>query len=372
MIWSVPVLQDSTIYELDPYRNTGLDEVLELRKDTAALNGSIRESRILMKFDLSYLGSILSDNDLLIDNISASLKMYTVQESELPTTYTIEAKALAGSWENGSGYTLFPVGTIPSTYSTDGVTWLSTGGTGSGAWEDITITGTTSSYNRTDLDGGGVWYTASIASQSFTYKSTDAVNINVTDIVKNWHNNMYSNNGFLISFKHDNLTGSNVPNTNIQFYSAETNTVYQPQLYISWTGSVSYNTGSLSVLTYSDSPIIYQIAPKFEYQTDTKVRVLLGSRPKYPRPGFTQNSAFVTLKLLPSASYYQIVDAHSDDVIIPYSEFTKINTNTEGSYFYFYTTMLYPERYYKFEIKSRISDIDTYFSSQEFLFKIVK
>jgi hypothetical protein len=372
MIWSVPVLQDSTIYELDPYRNTGLDEVLELRKDTAALNGSIRESRILMKFDLSYLGSILNDNDLSTDNISASLKMYTVQESELPTTYTIEAKALAGSWENGSGYTLFPVGTIPSTYSTDGVTWLSTGGTGSGAWEDITITGTTSSYNRTDLDGGGVWYTASIASQSFTYKSTDAVNINVTDIVKNWHNNMYSNNGFLISFKHDNLTGSNVPNTNIQFYSAETNTVYQPQLYISWTGSVSYNTGSLSVLTYSDSPIIYQIAPKFEYQTDTKVRVLLGSRPKYPRPGFTQNSAFVTLKLLPSASYYQIVDAHSDDVIIPYSEFTKINTNTEGSYFDFYTTMLYPERYYKFEIKSRISDIDTYFSSQEFLFKIVK
>jgi hypothetical protein len=79
-----------------------------------------------------------------------------------------------------------------------------------------------------------------------------------------------------------------------------------------------------------------------------------------------------SLKLLPSASYYQIVDAHSDDVIIPYSEFTKINTNTEGSYFDFYTTMLYPERYYKFEIKSRISDIDTYFSSQEFLFKIVK
>lgn len=372
MIWSVPVLQDSTIYESDPYRNSGLDQVLELRKDTATLNGSIRESRILMKFDLDSLSSILSDNSLTINNISASLKMYTVQESELPSTYTIEAKALAASWENGSGYTLFPVGTIPSNYATDGVTWLSTGGSGSGAWDDIVITGTTSSYNRTDLNGGGVWYTASIASQSFTYKNTDAVNIDVTNIVKNWYNNVYSNNGFLISFKHDNLTGSNVPNTNIQFYAAETHTVYQPQLYISWTGSMVYDTGSLSVLTYSDSPIIYQIAPKFEYQADTKVRVLLGSRPKYPRPVFTQNSAFSTLKLLPSASYYQIIDAHSNDVIIPYSEFTKINTNTEGSYFDFYTTMMYPERYYKIELKSKLSGVDTYFSSQEFLFKIVK
>lgn len=372
MNWSVPVLQDATIYESDPYRNSGLDEVLELRKDSAALNGSIRESRILMKFDLAGLSSILSNNSLSVNNISASLKLYTVQESELPSTYTIEAKALAAGWENGTGYSLFPVGSIPSTYGTDGVTWVSTGGSGSGAWEDIVITGTTSSYNRTDLPGGGVWYTSSIASQSFTYKSTDAVNIDVTNIVKNWYNNVYSNNGLLISFKHDNLTGSNVPNTNIQFYSAETHTVYQPQLYISWTGSMVYDTGSLSVLTYSDSPVIYQINPKAELRADSKIRVMLGTRSKYPRPSFTQNTTFATLKLLPSASYYQIVDAHSNDIIIPYSEFTKLNTNSEGSYFDFYTTMMYPERYYRFEIKSNLSGMDTYFSSDAFLFKIVK
>jgi hypothetical protein len=370
MIWSVPVLQDSTIYEADPYRNSGLDQVLELKKDSATYQGSIAESRILMKFDLSALSSMLSDNSISINNVSASIKLYTVQESELPTTYTIEAKALASDWGNGTGYTLVPVGVIPSTYQTDGVTWLSTSGTGSALWSSITTTGTTSSYNY--VNGGGTWYTASIASQSFTYKSTDAVNIDVTNIVKNWYNNIYSNNGVLISFKHDNLTGSNVPDTNIQFYSAETNTVYQPQLYISWTGSAVYSTGSLSVLTYSDNPVVYQIAPKREFEADSKVRVLLGSRVMYPRPVFTQNSAFAGLKLLPSSSYYQIVDAHSNDVIIPYGDFTKLNTNTEGSYFDFYTTMMYPERYYKFEIKSILSGVTTYFKSNDFIFKIIK
>ena len=374
MNWSTPVLQDTTIYEVDPYRNAGLDQILELKRDSLTLTGSIAESRILMKFDLSTLSSVLTENGVGINNVTANLKMFTVQESELPTTYTIEAKALASDWGNGTGYTLLPVGIIPSTYDIDGATWLSTAGTGSITWLSVSssTSGTEMVNNRTDITGGGTWYTASVASQSFTYKSTDSVSINVTDIVKNWYNNVYTNNGFLISFKHDNLTGSNVPDTNIQFYSAETNTVYQPQLYISWTGSMVYDTGSLSVLTYSDNPVIYQIAPRKELQSDSKMRVLLGSRVKYPRPVFTQNSAFSTLKLLPSASYYQIVDAHSNDIIIPYSEFTKLNTNTEGSYFDFYTTMMYPERYYKFEIKSTLSGVTTYFKSNDFIFKIVK
>lgn len=374
MNWSTPVLQDTTIYEVDPYRNAGLDQILELKRDSLTLTGSIAESRILMKFDLSTLSSVLTENGVGINNVTANLKMFTVQESELPTTYTIEAKALASDWGNGTGYTLLPVGIIPSTYDTDGATWLSTAGTGSITWLSVSssTSGTEMVNNRTDITGGGTWYTASVASQSFTYKSTDSVSINVTDIVTNWYNNVYTNNGFLISFKHDNLTGSNVPDTNVQFYSAETNTVYQPQLYISWTGSMVYNTGSLSVLTYSDNPVIYQIAPRKELQVDSKMRVLLGSRVKYPRPVFTQNSAFSTLKLLPSASYYQIVDAHSNDIIIPYSEFTKLNTNTEGSYFDFYTTMMYPERYYKFEIKSTLSGVTTYFKSNDFIFKIVK
>ena len=53
MIWSIPTLQDTTIYETDPYRNTGLDQILELRKEGDNSTGDLSESRILIKFDLS-------------------------------------------------------------------------------------------------------------------------------------------------------------------------------------------------------------------------------------------------------------------------------------------------------------------------------
>jgi hypothetical protein len=76
-------------------------------------------------------------------------------------------------------------------------------------------------------------------------------------------------------------------------------------------------------------------------------------------------------KALPQNSYYQIKDAHNEQVIIPYSQYTKINTNANGAYFDFYTTMLYPERYYKFEIKSEFSDVTEYFNASDFTFKIV-
>jgi hypothetical protein len=92
-------------------------------------------------------------------------------------------------------------------------------------------------------------------------------------------------------------------------------------------------------------------SPIIEFIKDKKVRVLLGTRPKYPRPSFGQNSDFTIVKALPANSYYQIKDAHNDNIIIPYSNYTKISTNSVGSYFDLYTTRLHSERFYKFEIK---------------------
>jgi hypothetical protein len=372
MIWSTPILKDATIYESDPYRNTGLDQIVELRKDGDSSTGDLTESRILMQVDLSSLGAVLSENNISINDISASLNLYTVQTSELPTSYTIEAKALFTSWSNGSGYTTLPATNQNNIIPTDGATWFSTAGSGSITWSGSwnSNTSATMLYNSGSTIGGGVWYTASVASQSFSFKSSDTVNLNVTDIVKKWYNSTFVNNGFLVTFNHNAIQASNYPNTILQFYSSETHTVYEPQLYISWTGSVTYDTGSMSLITYEDSPIIYTKSFKSVYNKDTKIRILLGSRVKYPRPTFSQNSDFATQKALPSTTYYQIKDAHNDNIIIPYSNATKINTNSNGSYFDLYTTMLYPERYYKFEIKAVFSDITEYFAGNDFVFKI--
>jgi hypothetical protein len=370
MIWSTPALQDTTIFESDPYRNAGMDQVLELQKLGDTTTDDLTESRILIKFDLSTLNSVLTENNITINDVSASLKLYTVQEFELPQTYTLEAKALAAPWLGGTGLNTLPSGTQNSASITDGATWISTSGISSTEWSSINTSGTAIKYNQ--VSGGGAWHTASIASQSFSFKSNDYIDFNVSNIVKNWQNNVYSNNGFQVSFKHNEITASNYPQTLIQLYSSDTHTVYEPHLYISWTGSITYNTGSITALAYEDEPIIYVRSFRGEYTKDTKARILIGTRPKYPRPTFTQNSIFAVQKALPKESYYQIKDAHNNNIIIPYSNSTKINTNTSGSYFDFYTTMLYPERFYKFEVKAIFDGITEYFNANEFTFKIIK
>lgn len=372
MIWSIPALQDTTIYESDLYRNTGLDAILELQKSGDSSTGDLTESRILIKFSLDELSSILSTNGITINDITAKLKLYAVQESNLPKNYTIEARAISADWQNGSGYLNFPAGELNSLDVVDGATWVAVAGSGSLTWSGSVTTGTAISYNGASTVGGGAFYTSSVASQSFSFKSDDTVNINVTDIVKNWYTGSFTNNGFLVSYKNSEITASNYPETLLQFYSSDTHTVYEPHLYISWTGSVSYSTGSLSNITYEDSPIVYVRNFRGEFLKDKKVRILLGSRPRYPRPAFAQNSVFATVKTLPSSSYYQIKDAHNDQIIIPYGEDTKISADSNGNYFDFYTTMLYPERYYKFEIKTTFSSFTEYFDSNEFTFKIIK
>lgn len=368
MIWSTPAIQDATIYEMDPYRNTGLDPILELRKQGDTSTSDLKESRILIKFDISELSNILSVNNITINDVTASLKLHTVQESALPLSYKLQSRMLAEDWVNGSGYLTYPGGLIPSTGITDGATWVSTSGTGSLNWADTATV--SAEYQFANTSGGGAWYTASMATQSFSFKTTDNVSINVTDAVKSWYNEDFENNGLLVSFEYNAITSSNYPTTTIQFYSSETTTVHEPKLYIEWAGTQTYSIGSQTAVAYEDSPVIYVRAFRGEYPVNSKNRILVAARDKYPRRSFGQNSDFSTIKALPSTTYYQIRDAHNDEIIIPFSTNTKVNSNTSGSYFDFYSTMMYAERYYKFEFKVEFNDITEYFSSSDYIFKI--
>jgi hypothetical protein len=75
---------------------------------------------------------------------------------------------------------------------------------------------------------------------------------------------------------------------------------------------------------------------------------------------------------LPSGSYYQITDSVTQDIIIPYSQYTKIDTIGDNSYIEFYTNMLYPERYYEIQLKSEIGSEIHYITSPELTFKVVR
>ena len=52
MYWSIAAKQDATIYEADPYRNTGLDEILEIKAGYDPLTNNFVEARSLIQFDV--------------------------------------------------------------------------------------------------------------------------------------------------------------------------------------------------------------------------------------------------------------------------------------------------------------------------------
>ena len=46
---------DATLYSASGSKNTGLDQIIEVRKDMKTDGTNVKASRILMKFDLSYI-----------------------------------------------------------------------------------------------------------------------------------------------------------------------------------------------------------------------------------------------------------------------------------------------------------------------------
>ena len=52
--------KDSTLYEASSSLNAGLDEILEVRKDVSDTGTSVDVSRILIRFDLTYISQSVS------------------------------------------------------------------------------------------------------------------------------------------------------------------------------------------------------------------------------------------------------------------------------------------------------------------------
>jgi hypothetical protein len=359
---------------VDPYRNTGLDEILEIKAGYDVTSGDFVEARVLIQFDeinstLNYINSHYAPSG----SISSYLILHTVQMSELPETYKIKALKVVDGWLNGSGYTTLPIGNISSTYNSDGVTWKTVAGYGSTTWVDA-ATSSSSQISYTSSPGGGDYSSSLAATASFNFKKNDNVIIDVSNIVKTWSSGS-QNSGFLLKFDTAfNSSSFSQGMPTIQLYSAETHTVYEPQLLFLWNDQ-TYTVKSSSFAAYSDNPVIYPIVFKNSYSQGVDVKVYLGVRPRYPRRTFSQNTDFSTLSALPQTSFYQIRDAHNNEIIIPYSQFTEISsddtTGTLQTYFNFYTGLLYPERFYQIEFKVKYADGTTdYIVTNDFIFKV--
>jgi hypothetical protein len=263
-------------------------------------------------------------------------------------------------------------GTKFDNITTDGVSWYYKDGIN--RWMNYTVT-PDSYVSGSDTGsilngGGGTWYTASMASQSFDYENDD-VRMDVTNLVKLWVSGSVPNNGFVV---HHSLTAENdlLDYGVIKFFSKETNTIYEPKLELVWDDS-SFSTGSLTPVTGSaqDEYKVVITNLKNEYVANTTVKIRLKGRDIYPLKSFDRTFSYDQVKYLPSGStQYQIEDYVTGEAIFPFGEYTKVSCDSTSNYFIMDLSTLPINRTYRLKIKIIESGITT-IVDDKYIFEIV-
>jgi len=340
---------DATMYEgaVTQSQNTGLDEILEIRKDTNNNASVINVSRALIKFDLTEISKSISSG--LITSGSDTkfyLNLYDANSSNLTTSQSLYAHPVSQSWTAGEGKF------YDNPKDEEGVSWRYRHGAVDGTqW--------VSGSNNT----GGNWYSGSgyQASQSFEWETTD-MRMDVTDIMWTWIDGRVPNEGFMIKRSGsvgNSDSGAEEGDTtkygHFAFFSRETNTIYQHKLEVLW-NDYSFNSGSLSPLVSSDLEdlVVYMKGLRSDYKESSKVKFRLVGRERYPTKTYstTTVSDNLTVKYLPTGScYYKIKDALTEDVMVPYGSGSLISCDSTGNYFNFWMNGLQAERYYEIEYK---------------------
>ena len=376
---------DATLYEGESTqsRNTGLDEILEVRKDMNDNASVINVSRALIKFDLteisrSIVDGLIPDNDKPEPSASYFLNLYDAGSTGLTSTsQLLYANIVSQSWTAGEG----TFHDNPET--TDGVSWrYRVGQTDGTQW--------ISGNNNT----GGTWYSGSatggqylrFASQSFDYNSID-MRMDVSEPVKVWiySGSDYSNEGFII--KRSGSVGnddSNCPEADserygqFKFFSRDTNTIYQPKLEVVWK-DFSYSTGSNTNFSGSqlDDLVFYMKGNRDSYKESSKIKFKIAGRQRYPAKTYETTPRALQINTFPSGTlFYSVKDALTEETVIPFDQYSAVSCDTSGHYFNLWLNGLQAERYYKLLYKfvsgsgtaNEINDIH----DNDFTFKVEK
>jgi hypothetical protein len=368
------------------YKNMGLDEIIEVEKRTSLVGhtsdgcalssssmpsffganctgsaivsgsyetrcGTLIVSRALLQFDLSEVSESISSGK--IENPKFYLNLKICESVEVPIEYSLYAYPVSQSWSMGTGYK------YDGSVIANGASWKFSDGV-SALW----YTG-----SLTDRSGGSVWWTdsGSIASgsgvnqlvytsgsfgakQDFNYQTSD-VRMEVTSMVLGWLRGDMTNNGLVVMHSDES---SSLDYGSLKFFSKETNTIYSPYIDVAW-NDVEINTGSADPIQIRDCVIGMKNMAR-EYKFGSLLRMDVTARKRYPQKTFTNKlSDYLAPYYLPTGSYYQIKDAASEEVVIPYDEFTQLSFDGNGNYFMLDTTGLPVERYFTVEIRTEQS-----------------
>jgi len=362
MIYSIFPQHDTFIEEYSSTRNSGIDAVLEVTKDI--IDDSQYNTRMLVKFDLAEVSSSIVSG--VIDNPRFFLNMRITEAEEITSEYTFDIYPISQSWSQGVGRQ------DDTPLTNEGASWYYKTGMGTDdVWlndDDTYNLNTTGSWST--VAGGGTWYTSSRASQSFSFETGD-IRADVTDIVNSWLDGSIPNEGFIIKLT-DAEESDEIDYGSSKYFSMDTHTIYVPRLEIGWDDS-SWNSGSLFQISGNDY-LIYTKNFRSIYGNSEKAKIKISCRENYPTRTYSTSSIYLTNHLLPTSSYYEIRDAHTREVIIPFDdEYTKISANTAGNYFYLWTDQFFPERQYKLVFKTVEDGGSTIkYHDNNLIFKVIK
>ncbi len=372
MIYSITSSIDATLYEEYNTKNTGLDEVIQLQKIiSSSKTNQTYNSRILSKFDLTHISKSINSGDIK-DTFVSTLKLYTHEASSLPYQYSVAVYAVSQSWDMGVGRT------DHNPKTTEGVSWTYRDGLNAATkWETASAalaTGTTGNLTTQTTEGGATWWTGSEATQTFTYESSD-LSLDVTGITSAWLSGSWSggpivsNDGFMIkrtdSAEYD---GSNYGD--IYFFSKETHTIYKPKLQFAW-DDFSPVTASLSQLDIGGDVFVYIKNNRDRIHVENRERIRLVGRDRYLTKSYATESAELTVKSLPTNSYWSIEDYQTGETIIDYDDtYTKISCDSSGNYFDLWMDQFEIDRRYKVVVKSVSGSITKIFDN-DLTFKVI-
>jgi hypothetical protein len=367
--------KDATLYESNPTYNTGIDEILEVGKRLGNNGETLLKSRSVIKFDTTEISQSLAKYGKTVNDCKFILNLYTSHAKNLPAEYTLVTKLVGEAWVNGTGYDSDP--------TLDGVCWtypLTSSLTN--AWisgsENIQI-GSSTLYVAGNGTGGSWMYQSAslgstaglINSESFSYRPTD-INLDVTDSVKIWLSGSggasIPNYGFLLQFSDADEIDDAVAGY-IRFFSRETHTIYVPRLTMYWDDR-TFTTGSLLPINTESYTAYTSIKPTYKDTEITKIRIY--GRDKYPQKSPTNLFPLQTIKYLPSTTYYTVLDAATDETIIPYDDiYTKVSCDSTSNFIYLDLNGFMPERYYRLELKIKDGIQEQYITDQIY-FKVVR
>ena len=95
-------------------------------------------------------------------------------------------------------------------------------------------------------------------------------------------------------------------------------------------------------------------------------------REKYPLKTYTNQYSYTDVYYLPTSSYYQIKDVVTEEVIVPFGDYTKLSCDSNGNYFKLNLTNWEYNRDYYIEIKIDRDGVIEYFVDKELTFTIEK